>query len=486
VSQVALIAGSPAHPSRSRALLERAAETLTAAGHRAEVIDLAALPSDGLLGRRRDESVLQALETLQAASLVIVATPVYRETFSGLLKVFFDQLRPDDLRGRDAITIATGALPAHAPVVTAGLTQLLASVGARVVGRLFATDEEFSQGRPTPELVARLERILAEAVQRGKRNGHGGPIGVYYEHPHWFEPLFAELDRRGVAYERILADGHRFDPAASDRFALVFNRMSPSAWLRGRGHAVLYTQQWLRHLEENGTRVVNGAAAFAIETSKALQLSLLEQLGLPYPPARVIHDPAQAAEAAGGLRFPVVVKPNIGGSGAGVVRFDTLEALAQAAANGSIDLGPDHTGLVQEFIPAEEGRIVRVEVLDGRYLYAIRVYSAGDSFNLCPADVCQTVEGTELARTACPVDAPRNGLRVEAYTPPASRIREVERIMAQAGIEIGGVEYIVDARDGRHYYYDINALSNFVADGPRVLGFDPFARLADWLEREAA
>jgi hypothetical protein len=114
------------------------------------------------------------------------------------------------------------------------------------------------------------------------------------------------------------------------------------------------------------------------------------------------------------------------------------------------------------------------------------VYSAGDSFNLCPADVCQTVEGTELARAACPVDAPRNGLRVEAYTPPASRIRDVERIMAQAGIEIGGVEYIVDARDGRHYYYDINALSNFVADGPRVLGFDPFVRLADWLEREAA
>jgi hypothetical protein len=75
---------------------------------------------------------------------------------------------------------------------------------------------------------------------------------------------------------------------------------------------------------------------------------------------------------------------------------------------------------------------------------------------------------------------------VEAWQPPLERIREVERIMAEAGIEIGGVEYIVDARDGRHYYYDINALSNFVADGTRVLGFDPFARLADWLEREVA
>jgi hypothetical protein len=34
-------------------------------------------------------------------------------------------------------------------------------------------------------------------------------------------------------------------------------------------------------------------------------------------------------------------------------------------------------------------------------------------------------------------------------------------------------------------YYDINALSNFVADGQKVVGFDPFARLADWLEAEA-
>ena len=57
--------------------------------------------------------------------------------------------------------------------------------------------------------------------------------------------------------------------------------------------------------------------------------------------------------------------------------------------------------------------------------------------------------------------------------------------MQRAGIEVGGVEYIIDDRDGRLYYYDINALSNFVADGPRVIGFDPYARLADYLEQEA-
>jgi hypothetical protein len=58
--------------------------------------------------------------------------------------------------------------------------------------------------------------------------------------------------------------------------------------------------------------------------------------------------------------------------------------------------------------------------------------------------------------------------------------------MEAAKIDVGGVEYLIDARDGQLYYYDINALSNFVADAPRVVGFDPTARLVDYLERKAA
>jgi glutathione synthase/RimK-type ligase-like ATP-grasp enzyme len=307
-------------------------------------------------------------------------------------------------------------------------------------------------------------------------------IGIYYEHPHWFGPLFAELDRRGTAYTRIHAANHRFDPAVRPPYDLVFNRMSPSAWQRGHGHAVFYTHQFLEHLERHGVRVVNGTRAFRAETSKAQQLSVLRQLGLRYPATRVINRADEAPAASEGLRFPVVVKPNIGGSGAGVRRFDTIEQLAAGAAIGEIELGPDQTALVQEFIPAEEGRITRVEVLGGRFLYAIRVYSSGETFNLCPADVCHTVGGAELVRAACPVDAPRNGLRVEGYDPPREIIGEVEWIAQACGIEVGGIEYAIDARDGHYYFYDINALSNFVADAPRVVGFDPFARLADYLE----
>jgi hypothetical protein len=93
------------------------------------------------------------------------------------------------------------------------------------------------------------------------------------------------------------------------------------------------------------------------------------------------------------------------------------------------------------------------------------------------------VDGTP-ADASCPAEAPKQGLKVVAATPPADAIGDVERILGAAGIDVGGVEYIVDDRDGQRYYYDINALSNFVADAPRVIGFDPFVRLVDFLERE--
>jgi hypothetical protein len=259
--------------------------------------------------------------------------------------------------------------------------------------------------------------------------------------------------------------------------------MSPSAYLRGHASAIFFTSQYLADLEDRGIRVVNGWRAWQTEISKAAQLSLLARLGLPAPKARVIHRAEDAPAAAEGLRFPVVVKPNIGGSGAGVRRFDRPETLA--AAVDELDLGIDSTALVQEFIPARDGRIVRVEVLDGTFLYAIRVYTDGSDFNLCPADACQRVDGAALERNACAVDAPKNGMRVEGYEPPAEVVADVERLMEAAGIEIGGVEYMIDDRDGQLYYYDVNALSNFVADAPTVVGLDAFARLADWLEREA-
>lgn len=313
-------------------------------------------------------------------------------------------------------------------------------------------------------------------------------LGILYEHPEWFRPLFAELDRRGVPYDAVDLSAHTFDPLARGvPWTLVLNRMSPSAYLRGHGQAIAYTRELLRWLEGLGVDVVNGSRAFALETSKVAQLRLLHRLGIRAPRARVINHASQAPTAAEGLPFPVLVKPNVGGSGAGIQRFDTPEALREAATQGRIDLGIDRIALVQEYLPPRDGHIVRVEVLEGRILYAIRVYPNPEAgYNLCPADICHPGPAPGTGPAARPYDLgpaslPRTALRVEAATPPPAVAADVLRITRAAGLDLGGVEYLVSERDGEVYVYDINALSNFVTDAVRIVGFDPYAALVDAL-----
>lgn len=306
-------------------------------------------------------------------------------------------------------------------------------------------------------------------------------LGILYEHPDWFRPLFTLLDHRGWDWTPLDARDGILDPADPPTdLDLVFNRMSPSAFQRGAAAAVFATQEWLAAWEDARIPVVNGSRAWRTELSKIRQLRLLEGLGLDYPEARFVQ-PDGIRAAAREIGFPLVVKPNVGGSGAGVVRFDSGAELDAALQAGTLDLGPTGVGLVQRYIPPTEGRIQRVEVLDGEVLYGIRVYAPEGEFNLCPADACRTPDGAELVRGACAVDAADNGMQVEAFEVTPEIAREVTAITRAAGIDVGGVEFTHDPETGSRLYYDVNALSNFVADGPRVVGFDPFVRLVDWL-----
>jgi len=313
------------------------------------------------------------------------------------------------------------------------------------------------------------------------------PIEILYEHPHWFQPLFSELQKRGVAHRLVHIDEHRYRPNAPPALAsdhpLVFNRISPSAWKRGRAPAIYYAAGFIAHLEALGIPVFNGARCFQFETSKASQLSLLSNLGLAAPRAVVVHQPQQLIAAAEDLVFPLIAKPNVGGSGAGIVRFDDKAQLKAAVEEGRIVGGLDGIWLLQEYHRPRGESVVRVETLAGRYLYGIRVHLGDEGgFDLCPADICRTSRGEALEATAaCPVETQKRGLTVEAYTPPPEIIAAVERIAKGTSLDVGGIEYLVSERDGQTYFYDINALSNFVSDGPRVVGFDPFAKLVDEL-----
>jgi hypothetical protein len=291
-------------------------------------------------------------------------------------------------------------------------------------------------------------------------------LAVYYEHPAWFEPLFRVLDRRGIAWSAISIQDHVFDPAVLSAPApVVFNRLAMSSFTRQDEHAIFYSQAALAHWELAGARVINGSAAMAIDTSKARQLSLFRSLGLAVPATRVVHRREDLPSAAEAIGYPVIVKPNVGGSGSGVTRYDSAEQLAAQVAGG-LPPGVDGVTLVQEYIRARNTRVIRCETLNGRFLYAIALNGAGATFDLCPADVCM-------------VDKPT--ITIEAFDPPPELIQAVEAVARAAGLDIGGIEYMIDDRDGVAKFYDINALSNFVAKPVSVLGWDPHEKLADYL-----
>jgi hypothetical protein len=313
-------------------------------------------------------------------------------------------------------------------------------------------------------------------------------IAVLYEHPEWFKPLFATLERRHLPWTAVDAASLRWDPTERPAFDLLVNRMSPSAWTRGHGHAIQSTLAYLHYVERWGIPVVNGLDAWRLEISKSAQLDLFERLGVPYPKARVINHASQAVAAAEGLRFPVVVKPNIGGSGAGIQRFDAMADLAAAVAAGSVALGMDDTALVQEFLPARGGHITRLEILQHQLLYAIAITPPkGHGFNLCPADICQVDDnvpppaaaGPDASLEVCPV---KPAMQIETADAPAEVVSQALAISRAAGLDVCGIEYLVDHRNGRHFFYDVNALSNFVTDAARIVGFDPFERLVDAIE----
>lgn len=303
------------------------------------------------------------------------------------------------------------------------------------------------------------------------------PIGIFYEHPAWFKPLFKELEKRRIPFVRIHAANHQYNPAEREvPYNLVVNRVSSSAYLRGNSQGVFHSANYLSHVERLGVSVINGTAAQEIESSKAKQLELLASLGLPFPKTRIVNHVNQILPAALALRFPIVIKVNLSGSVASVLRFGSIGNLQKAIDLHQINLGSDHTALVQEYIPAKENTIVRIETLNGKFLYAVKIHTRSESFNLRPSEL------TYGSANHWSNENNRNAIRVEAYSPSQKIVEDALRIAKAARLDAGAVEYVTSAVNDQLYFCNIIALSNYVNDPINVLGFDPHVDLVDYIE----
>ena len=308
---------------------------------------------------------------------------------------------------------------------------------------------------------------------------------VLYEHPEWQKPLFAALERRGVSFSSLNVAAAAFSNLDVPVAHLYFNQASPSAYIRGHARAVPLALAYMRSLERQGVRVLNGAEVFALELSKSTQATLLRTLNIDTPFSITFNDVAELGrKIPAQMRWPALLKPDQGGSGA---RIQVVSSLAEIDAIFTRDPNvwlPDNLFLLQEFLPHDPDQgIVRMEFLGGELLYAMRVKTHG-RFNLCPSPVCNPESG----EGACEVPEPQtvSAPPVEFYPyleVPPEAVGIGKRIARAARLDVGGIEYL-ETDDGRRVFYDINANSNLRPSVAAAWGFDPFDRVVDFLVRQ--
>jgi glutathione synthase/RimK-type ligase-like ATP-grasp enzyme len=306
----------------------------------------------------------------------------------------------------------------------------------------------------------------------------GQDLVVLFEHPEWQKPLFSALEHRGVRYGTFDLKRGAFDPDRVPDAPLYFNQASPSAYVRGNTRAVPLALSVIRSLELGGAKVLNGSQAFLLELSKSTQAALMQSLHIPHPRTLAFND-VDSALALWEGRWPALLKPEQGGSGARMYLLNSPDELTRLLRDRPDLWLPDHLLTLQEYYQTAPSQgIVRMEFLGGELLYAMRVVSHG-SFNLCPSEVCNPVTGESQCEV--PETKPTRPVEFHPYPEvPEAAVDAGKRLMAAGRLDVGGIEYL-EASDGRLVFYDINANSNLRVPIGQAFGFDPFERVVDFL-----
>jgi FMN reductase len=158
VNLVAVSAGESA-TSRTTALVRPVLEE-----RGGELIELARLSSDGLLGRVGDPRLAEAVTTASAAGVLIVATPIYRATYTGAMKSFFDRFPPGALSRTVVVLVGTAIASEHYLALDTGGRALIASLeGWTAPNVVYALQDDFVEGQPTDDVLGRLRLAVDRA-----------------------------------------------------------------------------------------------------------------------------------------------------------------------------------------------------------------------------------------------------------------------------------------------------------------------------------
>ncbi|WP_420462558.1 ATP-grasp domain-containing protein [Candidatus Palauibacter sp.] len=304
-------------------------------------------------------------------------------------------------------------------------------------------------------------------------------IHVLYENSAWIPPLREALEKEGFRVRLVHVNEGLVDPSTPPPEGMWINRISPSSHTRGHVHTVELARQLLYWLESHGRRVMNGLCAFELEMSKLRQDLVLRRHGISTPRTVLAVGREHLLEAAATFDGPFITKHDQGGKGLGIRLFHHPRELEQYLDGDGFDAGPGARMILQQYVSAPEPFITRVEIVGGRFLFAMRS-STAEGFELCPSDVCNPMpsrrEKLQMGATGLFSSSP--------ITADDPLVQKYIRLCNDEGIEIAGIEFVEDAR-GNRYTYDINGTTNYNRTLGARIGVDGMGEVARYVRRTA-
>jgi FMN reductase len=185
---ILLLAGSPSLASRSTRLLQHAGEKLALLGHRYTTLHVRNLPAEALLHANFGDPDIQIAKAQVAQSeAIVVATPVYKASFSGVLKAFLDLLPQNGFEDKLVLPLATGGSQSHMLALDYALRPVLSALGARhVLPSIYATDVQVG---PTTDQVFALDSAIEERIANGVENLSASLFALREPTEQKFEPV---------------------------------------------------------------------------------------------------------------------------------------------------------------------------------------------------------------------------------------------------------------------------------------------------------
>ena len=311
-------------------------------------------------------------------------------------------------------------------------------------------------------------------------------IFIIHENNEWIEPLRIYLSDLKTPYEEWHMDKVKINTLDKPPLGIFYNRMSASAHSRGHRYSPELTAGLLAWLESNNRLVINGSNAIRLELSKMIQYSALKEVDIQVPRTIAATNDVGILEAAEFLRYPIITKHNRAGKGLGVKLFQNEIELKDYVFGEISEPSVDGITLVQDYIEAPDSSITRVEFVDQKVLYALRV-DTSDGFELCPADSCEidqlgdTSDGSSVLKKK--INSKFDMIDDFTTLPIAQTlVPKMERLMKKVGIDVAAFEFILD-KDANCFVYDINVNTNYNKDVEGRSNISGFATIANFLKK---